>query len=104
LYSYNGPAILSAVTAAGKVGKVKIVCFDGEAGTIAGLKSGAIYGTVIQQPFEFGYEGTKLLWQLSKGDKSGLPASGVEYFPAVAVTSATVNQYEAAQAKLTGQP
>lgn len=104
LWSYNGPAILSAVQAANKVGKIKIVCFDGEAGTLAGVKSGAIFGTVVQQPFEFGYEGTKLLWALSKGDKSGVPASGTTFFPALAVTPATIDKYEADQVKLTGKP
>jgi ribose transport system substrate-binding protein len=104
LWSYNGPAILSAVQAAHKVGKIKIICFDGEAGTLAGVQSGAIFGTVVQQPYMFGYEGTKLLWQLSQGKKSGLPKSGTKFFPAVAVTPATVAAYEAQQIKLTGKP
>lgn len=102
LWSYNGPQILSAVQDANKVGKVKVICFDGDPGTLKGLESGAIYGTVVQQPFEFGYEGTKLLWQLAKGDKSGVPASGVKYFPALVVTPATVRKYEADQKALTG--
>jgi ribose transport system substrate-binding protein len=48
LWSYNGPAILNAVTDAGKVGHVKIVCFDEEDPTLAGVKDGAIYATVVQ--------------------------------------------------------
>jgi ribose transport system substrate-binding protein len=104
LWGYNGPAILSAVQAANKVGKVKIICFDGEDATLAGVKSGAIFGTVVQQPFEFGYEGTKLLWALSKGDKSGVPASGTKFFPALAVTPSNIAKYEADQIKLTGKP
>ena len=54
LWSYNGPAILNAVKDAGKNGQVKIVCFDEEDETLAGVKSGDIYATVVQQPFEFG--------------------------------------------------
>lgn len=42
LWSYNGPAILSAVRDAHKVGKVKIVCFDEADETLAGVRSGAI--------------------------------------------------------------
>src|SRR5205807_3786529 len=46
LWSYNGPAILNAVKDAGKVGQVKIICFDEEDETLAGIKSGAIQATV----------------------------------------------------------
>src|SRR5215475_11627396 len=56
LWSYNGPAILSAVKEAGKTGKVKIIAFDEEDETLAGIKDGSIYATVVQQPFEFGYQ------------------------------------------------
>jgi ribose transport system substrate-binding protein len=54
LWSYNGPAITGAVRDAGKVGKVKIICFDEEDETLQGIKEGTIYSTVVQQPFEFG--------------------------------------------------
>jgi ribose transport system substrate-binding protein len=56
LWSYNGPAILNAVREAGKIGKVQIVAFDEADETLAGVKEGAIHGTVVQQPFEFGYQ------------------------------------------------
>ena len=39
LWNYNGPAILNAVRDSGKVGKIKIVCFDEEEETLAGVKS-----------------------------------------------------------------
>jgi len=48
LWSYNGPAILNAVKDAGKVGQVKIICFDEEDETLAGVKDGAIFATVVQ--------------------------------------------------------
>src|SRR4030095_12021114 len=54
LWSYNGPAILAAVKEANKTDKVKIIAFDEEAETLGGIKDGAIYATVVQQPFEFG--------------------------------------------------
>jgi ABC-type sugar transport system substrate-binding protein len=40
LWSYNGPAILNAVKDANKVGQVKIICFDEEDETLAGVKDG----------------------------------------------------------------
>ena len=54
LWSYNCPAIYNAVKEADKVGKVKIIAFDEEDETLAGVKYGAIYGTIVQRPFEFG--------------------------------------------------
>jgi ribose transport system substrate-binding protein len=74
LWSYNGPAILNAVRDAGKIGAVKIIAFDEEDETLAGVKDGAISGTIVQQPYEFGYQAMKLLAQLLAGDKSGIPA------------------------------
>src|SRR6185437_9035603 len=70
LWSYNGPAILSAVQDANKTSAVKIVAFDEEDNTVNGVKQGAIYATVVQQPFEFGYQAIKLMRQYLKGDKS----------------------------------
>jgi ribose transport system substrate-binding protein len=54
LWSYNGPAILQALRPENKLGSIKIVCFDDERETQAGIKEGAICGTVAQQPFEYG--------------------------------------------------
>jgi ribose transport system substrate-binding protein len=93
LWGYNGPAILSAVENANCVGKVKIVCFDQEKETLAGIVDGSIYATIVQQPYQFGYEGTKLLANLAAGNETGLPKSKVLYFSAEAVTQKNVNKY-----------
>lgn len=100
LWSYNGPAIVSAVQDAHKVGKVKIVAFDQEEGTINGIKSGSIYGTVVQQPYQFGYQAIKLLSQLAKGDKSGIPTSKMIIIPTQAILQSNLASYQAEQAKL----
>lgn len=75
LWSYNGPAILNAVRDAGKTGQVKIIAFDEEDETLAGIREGAIYGTVVQQPFEFGYQAIKIMAQVLGGDRSQVPAN-----------------------------
>lgn len=81
LWAYNPPAALEAVKAVGLVGKVKIVGFDEHQQTLAGIQAGEVHGTVVQQPFEFGYEATRILAGLAKGDKSVLPANNVKYIP-----------------------
>ncbi len=75
LWSYNGPAIVNAVRDAGKTGQVKIVAFDEEDETLTGIKDGAIYGTVVQQPYEFGYQAIKMMAAVKSGDTSQIPAS-----------------------------
>ena len=67
LWSYNGPAILNAVRDAGKTGQVKIIAFDEDDETLTGVKSGAIVGTVVQQPYEFGYQSITLLAKVAQG-------------------------------------
>ena len=84
LYAYNPPAILSAVSDLpdeARRGRIKIVGFDEDAGTLTAIKAGTIYATVVQDPFGFGYEGVKMLAALAKGDKTGLPKDGIKYIP-----------------------
>jgi ribose transport system substrate-binding protein len=93
LWSYNGPAILSAVKEANKTDKVKIIAFDEEDGTLAGVKSGEIYATVVQQPYEFGYRSMELMAKVLNGDKSGIPASKQIFVPTLAVKKDSVEQF-----------
>ena len=59
----------NAVRDANKIGKVSIIAFDEEDETLAGVKDGAIYATVVQQPYEFGYQSVKLMEKVLAGDK-----------------------------------
>jgi len=93
LWSYNGPAILSAVREANKVDKVKIIAFDEEDETLSGIKDGAIYATVVQQPFEFGYQSMALMAKVLNGDKSGIPPSKQIFVPTIAVKRADVEEF-----------
>ena len=93
LWSYNGPAIFNAVKEAKKVGQVKIVTFDEADETLAGIREGAIYATVVQQPFEFGYQAIKLMAQTLKGDKSLIPASKQIVIPTLVVNKDNVEDF-----------
>lgn len=93
LWSYNGPAILSAVKEANKVDKVKIIAFDEEDETLSGVKDGAIYATVVQQPYEFGYQSMALMAKVLGGDRSGIPASKQIFVPTLAVKKADVEEF-----------
>src|SRR5215216_4775323 len=93
LWAYNGPAILGAVKDAGKIGKVKIIAFDEEDETLSGIKNGAIYATVVQQPFEFGYRSMELMSKILNGDKSQIPASKQIFVPTLAVKKGDVEEF-----------
>ena len=93
LWSYNGPAILSAVKEANKVDKVKIIAFDEEDETLTGIKDGAIYATVVQQPFEFGYQSMALMAKILGGDRSQIPPTKQIFVPTKAVKKDTVEAF-----------
>ena len=93
LWSYNGPAILNAVKDAGKVGQVKIISFDEEDETLAGVRDGAIFATVVQQPFEFGYQSVKFMAQILGGDKSAIPASKQINIPTLVIKKDSVDEF-----------
>jgi len=103
LWSYNGPGILNAVKDANKVGQVKIVCFDEEDETLAGVKAGAIYATVVQQPYEFGYQSVKLMAKILSGDKSVIPASKQILVPTLVIKKDNVEEFTTKINKLRGR-
>ena len=93
LWSYNGPAILNAVREAGKIGRVRIVAFDEADDTLAGVKDGSIHGTVVQQPYEFGYQAIMRMAQAVRGDRSFIPASKQIIVPTQVVKRSNVEEF-----------
>jgi len=100
LWNYNGPAILNAVRGAGKTGAVKIVCFDDEDDTLAGIAVGDIYGTVVQNPFEFGKQSVARMEKYLKGDKTQL--DGKMFIPTQNIKKDSVANYQAYKKKILG--
>ena len=103
LWSYNGPAIVNAVKAANKVGKVKIVCFDEQDDTLKGVKDGSIDSTVVQKPYEFGYNSVKVLAALARGDKKAIPANKMIDTGVRVIDKTNVDSFTAELKKMTGK-
>jgi ribose transport system substrate-binding protein len=78
LWAYNPPAMLEAVKNARKQGKVVLVGFDENEETLQGIKDGHVYGTVVQNPFMFGYEAVKILAGLAKGNAATLQRPDID--------------------------
>ena len=93
IWAYNAPAILSAVKDAGRAGKIPIVAFDEEEDTLQGIKDGHIRATVVQQPYEFGYQSVRILSRLARGDDPQLPEDGIIHVPVKIVRADNVDAF-----------
>jgi ribose transport system substrate-binding protein len=93
LYSYDGPAILSAFRSAGKAKQVKIVCFDAQKDTLDGIAAGDIFGTIVQNPYKIGNRTVELMAKHLRGDKSALAAGKIHILSQV-VTVENVADYQ----------
>ena len=92
-YSYNTPRIYEALKEAGKIGKVTIIGFDEDAITLGGVKEGTIVGTVVQQPYEWGYQGMKDMAKYLEGDKSFIPANKLIIVPTKIIDKSNVDAF-----------
>ncbi|PWJ90267.1 monosaccharide ABC transporter substrate-binding protein (CUT2 family) [Mesorhizobium loti] len=94
-YSYNTPRIYEALRDAGKLGSITVVGFDDDPITLGGVKEGTVAATVVQQPFEWAYQGMKLMAAYLKGDKSGIPAGNLIIIPTKIIGKDDVDAYAA---------
>lgn len=104
LWAYNPPAILAAIRDAGKLGQVKIVGFDENEETLEGIRAGQIHGTVVQDPYRFGYESVRLLAAVIRGNKSVVPANGVYFIDHRVIKKDNVDAFHAELKERKGKP
>jgi len=81
LWAYNPPLILQAVEARGLTDKVKIVGFDEDPRTLQAIEDGKIVGTIVQNPYEFGFRSVEYLAAEIRGEKVDVPEDGLMYIP-----------------------
>jgi ribose transport system substrate-binding protein len=65
----EGPILIKTLSAKGNLGKLKLVTFDDAPETLAGVEDGNIFATVVQDPYQFGYETIRILAELSRGNE-----------------------------------
>jgi ribose transport system substrate-binding protein len=92
-YSYNTPRIYEALKEAGKIGKVTIIGFDEDPITLGGVKDGTIVGTVVQQPYEWGYQGMKMMARYLEKDTSFIPANKLIIIPTKIIDKGNVDAF-----------
>jgi ribose transport system substrate-binding protein len=100
LYSYNTPQIYSAVKEAGKAGKIKIVGFDEDPQTLRGVADGTIQSTIVQQPYEFGYQSMIDMIKYINGDRSFIPANKLIIIPTKVIEKSNVAPFQESMKEL----
>ncbi len=103
IYSYNIPQIYQALKEGNALGKITVTGFDDDPVTLGGIKEGTIVATVVQQPFEWGYQGMKLMAKILEGDKSGIPKDTLVIVPTKIVDKANVDDYSKQLAAMQGK-
>lgn len=72
IFTANEPGAVGALLAvkrAGKAGQVKIVGFDASKLLIRGIRDGDLDSTIVQDPYQMGYQGVKVLYDHLQGKK-----------------------------------
>lgn len=93
LWSYNTPAIISAVKDADRLGKMKIIGFDEEVVVLQAIKDGYVYGTIVQNPYEYGRKSSEIMYKLAKGQDAGIPANRLVDVPARLIRKDNVDAF-----------
>ena len=93
LFVYNPPQILEAVREAGKLDQITIVAFDEADDTLQAIKDGLCVGTVVQDPYNYGYKSAEVLKAIIEGDDSVIPESKFINLPARMITKENVDEF-----------
>lgn len=93
LFEYNPVACYQALSKAGKLGQVKLIGFDENDITLQAIKDGECTGTVVQDPYQYGYESVRVLKEILAGDESSIPESKFIDIPPRKITQENVDEY-----------
>jgi ribose transport system substrate-binding protein len=94
-YSYNPPRIYEVLKESGKLGEITIIAFDEDPITLGGVREGTIASTVVQQPYEWGYQGMKLMAAYLEGNQADIPADKLVIVPTKIIDQSNVDAFEA---------
>ena len=93
LFAYNAPACLEALKQADRVNKVKLFSFDEADETLSAIEDGTMLGTVVQNPYEYGYQSVKLLKEIIAGNLAAIPANKFIDIPARRIDRSNIVQF-----------
>jgi len=103
LFQHNAPQALAALADQRKLGAIKVFSFDEHENTLAAIEAGTCEGTVVQDPYHYGYRAIEMLRGIDAGDAAAVPASRMLEIPAVLVSRDGLDAFRkdlAAKAKI----
>jgi ribose transport system substrate-binding protein len=103
LFAYNPPMCLEALKQRNMLGKIQVIGFDEQDATLQAIKDGHCHGTVVQNPYKYGYESVNVLVKLAKGDKSVIPGNKIMDIPARQIRKDNVEEFWADLKKKLGK-
>ena len=69
--------MLKALEQTNKLGKIKVVGFDANDETVAGIEKGHVYASIVQDAYNIGYSAVRILADAAKGDSRRCPLPNV---------------------------
>ncbi len=90
IWSYNTPAIMKVTGDLGIRDKVSIVGFDADPPSIVGMAEGKVDALVVQNPYQMGYQGVRLLQAMLRDDQTAIR----EMYPELDSNSETGDIYD----------
>lgn len=79
IWAYNTPQIVSVVRDRQIRDKVRVICFDAAEASIREMGEGNVDVMIVQNPYQMGFEGVKLLKALVEDDKTVITAMYPNY-------------------------
>lgn len=93
LFGYNAPICIEALKQQKKLGAIKVFSFDEADETLQGIKDGTVVGTVVQNPYEYGFQSVKLLRDILAGNRAAIPESKIIDIPARRIDRSNVELF-----------
>jgi len=94
LWAYNPPKILQAIKGADKLGKIKVIGFDEDPETLQAIEEGHCSGTIVQNPYMFGFRSVEYLSALVRKQEIDIPKNKLIYVPTQVITSVNVSAFK----------
>jgi len=103
LFAYNPPLILEALEQAGKLNEVKVIAFDEAERTLQGIIDGTVHGTIVQNPYLYGYKSIEVLNAIHESHEHGVGDDGFILIDARQIRKDNVEEFWADLRKKLGK-
>ncbi len=70
IWAYNTPQIVNEITEQNLRDRMHVLCFDAASDAIKGMEDGNVDVMVVQNPYQMGYEGVRMMLAMIQDDKT----------------------------------